>query len=101
MKGNIVYRIADWEMVERAGDRPVYSVNYFVSAVTFTYLAALREEFEIPGEVELILPGPNDLPSRPPPGCVTLSTEFFRAGLHLPFHPYLKQSFARLNVAPM
>ena len=77
-------------MVERVGDRPVYSVDYFVPADTFTYLAALREEFEIPGEVELILPGPNDLPSRPPPGCVTLSAEFFRAVLRLPFHPFLR-----------
>ena len=69
--------MADWEMVDRAGDRPMYSVDYFTSAVTPLYLVAHMEEFEIPNNVELIVPGPNDLPSRPPPGHITLSAEFF------------------------
>lgn len=47
------------------------------------------------------MPGPNDLPSRPPPSYVTLSIEFFRAGLRLSLHPFLSRALVRLNVAPM
>ncbi|GMN66343.1 hypothetical protein TIFTF001_035413 [Ficus carica] len=54
-----------------------------------------------PGDVELVMPGPNDLPSRPPLGHVTLSAEFFQANLRLPFHPFLRRAFRRLSVAPM
>ncbi|GMN48206.1 hypothetical protein TIFTF001_017392 [Ficus carica] len=68
VNGLLVYRKADREMVDRAGDRPVYSVDYFISAVTLLYLTALREEIEIPNYMELIVPGPNDLPSRSPLG---------------------------------
>ncbi|GMN63822.1 hypothetical protein TIFTF001_032882 [Ficus carica] len=85
----------------QARDRPVYSVDYFTSAVTPSYLAALREEFEILNIIELVVPGPNDLPSRPPPSHITLSAEFFRAELCLPFHSYLRRALTRLNVAPM
>ena len=95
-----VYRRGDWEMVELADGRPVYSVDYYTSAITPRYLVALREEFNVPLSVELLAPGANDLPSRPPPGYVTLSAEYFRAGLRLPFHPFLRQALTRLNVVP-
>ncbi|GMN39718.1 hypothetical protein TIFTF001_008944 [Ficus carica] len=101
VNGLLVYQMADWEMVDRASDRPVYLVDYFTSAVTPSYLVALRDEFEIPNDIELVVPDPNDLPSRPPPGYITLFAEFFRAGLRLPFHPYLRPGLTRLNVAPM
>ncbi|GMN69211.1 hypothetical protein TIFTF001_038257 [Ficus carica] len=86
-----VYRRADAEMVELAGDRPVYTADYYTSAVTLRYLAALRREFSIPDDVDLVVPGPNDLPSRPPFGYIALSAEYFRAGLRLPFHPFLRR----------
>ncbi|GMN22140.1 hypothetical protein TIFTF001_051181 [Ficus carica] len=95
-----VYHRSAQKMVELAEGHPVYSVNYFTSAVNPRYLAALRREFQIPAEVELRVPGENDLPSRPPPGYITLSAEYFRAGLRLPFHPFLRQALTRLNVAP-
>ncbi|GMN59471.1 hypothetical protein TIFTF001_028552 [Ficus carica] len=95
-----VYRRSDQQMVELAGGHPVYSVDYFTSAVTPRYLAALRREFQISVEVELRVPGENDLPSRPQPGYITLSAEYFRAGLRLPFHPFLRRALTRLNVAP-
>ena len=53
-----------------------------------------------PGEVDLVVPGEDDLPSRPPPGYIALSVEYFRAGLCLPFHPYLRRALTRLNMAP-
>ncbi|GMN47899.1 hypothetical protein TIFTF001_017071 [Ficus carica] len=91
---------ADTEMVDLVSDRPVYTVDYFTSTVTPRYLAVLREEFRIPGEVDLVVPGEDDLPSRPPPGYIALSTEYFRAGLRLPFHPYLRRALTRLNGLP-
>lgn len=89
------------EIVDWAGGRPVYMVDYFTSEVTPQYLESLREEFQILGDIEMVVPGPNVLPSRLPPGYVTLSVEFFRVGLRLPFHPFLRGAFWRLNVAPM
>ncbi|GMN20173.1 hypothetical protein TIFTF001_043018 [Ficus carica] len=95
-----VYRRADTEMVELAGDRPVYTADYYTSAVTPRYLAALRREFSIPDDVDLVVPGPNDLPSRPPSGHIALSAEYFRAGLRLPFHPFLRRALTNFNVSP-
>ena len=95
-----VYRRSDQEMEQLAGGRPVYSVDFYTSAVTLGYLAALRREFRIPDDVVLMVPGSNDLPSRPPPGYIALSAEYFRAGLRLPFHPFLRRALTRLNVAP-
>ncbi|GMN22435.1 hypothetical protein TIFTF001_047435 [Ficus carica] len=95
-----VYRRADTEMVELAGDRPVYTADYYTSAVTPRYLAALRREFNIPDDVDLVLPGPNDLPSRPSSGHIALSAEYFRAGLRLPFHPFLRRALTSFNVSP-
>ncbi|GMN21220.1 hypothetical protein TIFTF001_047251 [Ficus carica] len=72
-----VYRRANMEMVDLVGGLPVYTVDYFTSAVTPRYLSALREEFRIPGEVDLVVPGERDLPSRPPPGYIALLAEYF------------------------
>ncbi|GMN60138.1 hypothetical protein TIFTF001_029205 [Ficus carica] len=95
-----VYRRLDQEMAELAGGFPVYSVDFYTSVVTPGYLTALMRDFQIPAEVDLRIPGENDLPSRPPPGYITLSAEYFRAGLHLPLHPFLRRALTRLNVAP-
>ncbi|GMN61391.1 hypothetical protein TIFTF001_030474 [Ficus carica] len=87
-------------MVELAGDRPVYTADYYTSAVTLRYLAVLRRELSIPDDVDLVVPGPNDLPSRPPSGYIALSAEYFRACLRLPFHPFLRRALTSLNVSP-
>ncbi|GMN27968.1 hypothetical protein TIFTF001_049417 [Ficus carica] len=95
-----VYRRADAEMVELAGDRPVYTADYYTSAVILRYLAALRREFSIPDDVDLVVPEPNDLLSRPPSGYIALSAEYFRAGLRLLFHPFLRRALTSFNVSP-
>ena len=95
-----VRRRADAEMSRLAANRPVYTADYYTTAVTQRYLVALRREFNIPGNVDLMVPGVDDLPSRPPSGYIALSAEYFRAGLRLPFHPFLRRALTRLNVAP-
>lgn len=55
--------MADIEMVDRTGGRPVYTVDYFTTTVTPQYLESFREEFQIPSDVALVVLGPNDLPS--------------------------------------
>ncbi|GMN61911.1 hypothetical protein TIFTF001_030999 [Ficus carica] len=94
-----VYRRADIEMVDLADNRPVYTADYYTSAFTRRYLDALRQEFRIPDDVDLVVPRADDLPSRPPPGYVALSAEYFLAGLRLPLHPFLRRALIRLNVA--
>ena len=101
INGLRVYRRADMEMVDLAGGCLVYTVDYFTLTVTSQYLESLREEFGIPNEVVMMVSGPTGLPSRPPPGYVTLFAEYSRAGLRLPFHLFLQRALRRLNVAPM
>ncbi|GMN74106.1 hypothetical protein TIFTF001_055766 [Ficus carica] len=43
------------------GGFPVYSVDFYTSAVTLGYLAAHRRDFQIPAEVDLSVLGENDL----------------------------------------
>lgn len=56
----LAYRMEDMEIVDRAGGRPVYTVDYFTSAVTPQYLESLQEEFQIPGDIDMVVLVPND-----------------------------------------
>ncbi|GMN59306.1 hypothetical protein TIFTF001_028390 [Ficus carica] len=96
-----VIRQADLEMVDLAGDHPVYAPNFYTSAMTERYLVVLREEFQIPADVDLVAPVAGDLPSCLPPRYIALSVEYFQAGLRLPFHPFLRRTLTRLNVTPI
>ncbi|GMN70444.1 hypothetical protein TIFTF001_039512 [Ficus carica] len=93
--------MADMEMVNRARGRPVFTVDYLTSVVTPKYLESLREEFQISNDIDLVVPSLDDLPSRLPPSHVTLSVEFFQAGLRLPFHSFLRPMLWRHNIALM
>ena len=88
INGILVYRMANIKMVDCARGRHVYSVDYLTTIVTLEYLESLWEEFQILDDIKLVMLGPNDLPSCPPPSHITLLAEIFRAGLHLPFHPF-------------
>lgn len=85
-----VYCRSDQEMVDLAGGLPVYSADFYTYAVTSRYLATLRQDYQIPHDVDLRVPGENDLPSRPPPGYITLVAEYFRVRLRLPFHRFIR-----------
>ncbi|GMN52477.1 hypothetical protein TIFTF001_021615 [Ficus carica] len=54
VNGILVFWMADRDIIDRVGDRPVYSVDYFTSAMTMSYLVSLREEFVIPNSVDLV-----------------------------------------------
>lgn len=97
INGILVYRKADMEMVDLAGVRPVCILDYFTSMITPQYLELLREAFQILGDVELVVPSPNDLPSRPSLDHVTLSAQYLRADLHLPFHPFFEMGITKTD----
>ncbi|GMN60234.1 hypothetical protein TIFTF001_029321 [Ficus carica] len=84
--------------VDRARGRPVYTVEYFITAVNPEYLESLRVEFLIPDEIELIVLSPDDLSSRPPLDHVTLSAKFFWAGLRLPSTYFRDRCFGDLTL---
>ncbi|GMN67228.1 hypothetical protein TIFTF001_036289 [Ficus carica] len=68
-----IYWMTDMEMVYRARGCPIYTVDYFTTVFTYEYLKSLREEFQIPEDVELVVPCQDDLPFRPPLGHLPFS----------------------------
>ncbi|KAL2541058.1 Uncharacterized protein Adt_02036 [Abeliophyllum distichum] len=50
-------------------------------------LTKLREEYRIPEDIELILPGPNERACFPRRGCTALHLNAFVSGMRLPLHP--------------
>ncbi|GMN60405.1 hypothetical protein TIFTF001_029526 [Ficus carica] len=79
---------------------PPGSPSNLVSVVVADHYASIVYS-SIMCDVEIMVSGPNNLPSRLPSDYITLSTEFFRVGLRLPCYPYLRRALQRLNVAPM
>ncbi|KAL2524441.1 Plus3 domain-containing protein [Abeliophyllum distichum] len=54
-------------------------------------LTRMREQYRIPSDVELILPGPNERACFPREGCTALHLNAFVSGLRLPLHPMLRR----------
>ncbi|XP_024039593.1 uncharacterized protein LOC112098185 [Citrus clementina] len=69
-----------------------YLIDYITCATTHTDLLKLRNLYNIPEEVLLVIPGKGDVPSRPPNGYVTMHLESFKLRARLPLQPY----FARI-----
>ncbi|KAL2498304.1 Uncharacterized protein Adt_23854 [Abeliophyllum distichum] len=63
-------------------------------------LTRLREQYKIPSDVELILPGPNERACFPREGCTTLHLNAFVSGLRLPLHPMLRRILRAYFLAP-
>ena len=61
-----------------------YPIDYTACATTETDLFKLRNLYDIPSEVLLVVPGKGDVPSRPPRGYVTMHLESFKLGARLP-----------------
>ncbi|KAL2504376.1 Uncharacterized protein Adt_19997 [Abeliophyllum distichum] len=54
-------------------------------------LTRMREQYRIPSDVELILPGPHERACFPREGCTALHLNAFVSGLRLPLHPMLRR----------
>ncbi|XP_024041936.1 uncharacterized protein LOC107174313 [Citrus sinensis] len=77
-----------------------YPIDYIVCATTQTDLFKLRNLYDIPEEVLLIVPGKGDVPSRPPRGYVTMHLESFKLGARLPLQRYFAKILGRMHLAP-
>ena len=77
-----------------------YPIDYIACATTPTDLLKLRTLYNIPKEVLLIIPGKNDVPSRPPRGYVTMHLESFKLGARLPLQRYFAKILGGMYLAP-
>ncbi|KAL2453467.1 Uncharacterized protein Adt_49034 [Abeliophyllum distichum] len=60
----------------------------------------MREQYRIPSDIELILPGPNERACFPREGCTALHLNAFVSGMRLPLHPMLRRILRAYALAP-
>ncbi|KAL2487448.1 Uncharacterized protein Adt_32204 [Abeliophyllum distichum] len=63
-------------------------------------LTRLRDEYRIPEDIELILPGPNERACFPRLGCTALHLNAFVSGMRLPLHPMFRRILRAYDLAP-
>ncbi|XP_024042066.1 uncharacterized protein LOC112099182 [Citrus clementina] len=77
-----------------------YPIDYTTCATTQTDLFKLRNLYDIPADILLIVPGKCDVPSRPPRGYVTMHLESFKLGAQLPLQRYFAKILGGMHLAP-
>ncbi|XP_024043097.1 uncharacterized protein LOC112099836 [Citrus clementina] len=77
-----------------------YPIDFIACATTPTDLFKLRNLYNIPEEVLLVVSGKGDVPSRPPKGYVTMHLESFRLGARLPLQCYFAKILGGIHLAP-
>jgi len=77
-----------------------YPIDHIACATTQDDLFKLRNLYDIPKEVLLVVPGKGDVPSRPPPGYVTMHLESFKLGAQLPLQRYFAKILGGMHLAP-
>ncbi|XP_024044309.1 uncharacterized protein LOC112100141 [Citrus clementina] len=77
-----------------------YPIDYIACATTQTNLFKLRNLYDIPEKVLLVVPGNGDVPSRPPRGYVTMHLESFKLGAWLPLQRYFAKILGGMQLAP-
>lgn len=70
------------------------------STVSATDLEAMREKYQVPAEIELLLPTSTERPSDARPGKFALYEEALKGGLRLPLPQVVVDVLNRLEVAP-
>ncbi|KAL2466348.1 Uncharacterized protein Adt_42199 [Abeliophyllum distichum] len=63
-------------------------------------LTKMREQYRIPSDIELILPGPNERACFPREGCTALHLNAFVSRMRLPLHPMLRRILRAYALAP-
>ena len=77
-----------------------YPIDYIACATTPTDLLKLRTLYNIPEEILLVIPGKDDVPSRPPRGYVTMHLQSFKLGARLPLQRYFAKILGGMHLAP-
>ncbi|XP_052297235.1 uncharacterized protein LOC127902369 [Citrus sinensis] len=77
-----------------------YHIDFTACATTPTDLFKLRNLYNIPNEVLLVVPGKCDVPSRPPKEYVTMHLESFKLGARLPLQSYFARILGGMHLAP-
>ncbi|XP_052290965.1 uncharacterized protein LOC127900354 [Citrus sinensis] len=77
-----------------------YPIDFMACATTPTDLFKLRNLYNIPNDVLLVVPGKGDVPSRPPQGYVTMHLESFKLGARLPLQRYFAKILGGMHLAP-
>ncbi|XP_052288073.1 uncharacterized protein LOC127899137 [Citrus sinensis] len=77
-----------------------YPIDFMACASTPTYLFKLRNLYNIPNDVLLVVSGNGDVPSRPPRGYVTMHLESFKLGARLPLQRYFAKILGGMHLAP-
>ncbi|KAH9726293.1 hypothetical protein KPL70_008213 [Citrus sinensis] len=77
-----------------------YPIDYIACATTPTDLLKLRTLYNIPEEILLVIPGKDDVPSRPPRGYVMMHLESFKLGARLPLQRYFVEILGGMHLAP-
>ncbi|XP_024039554.1 uncharacterized protein LOC112098155 [Citrus clementina] len=77
-----------------------YPIDFIACATTPTNLFKLKNLYNIPNEVLLVVPGKGDVPSRPPKGYVTMHLESFKLGARLPLQCYFAKILGGMHLAP-
>ena len=77
-----------------------YPIDFIACATTPTDLFKLRNLYNIPNKVLLVVPGKCDVSSRPPRGYVTMHLESFRLGARLPLKRYFANILGGMHLTP-
>ena len=59
-------------------------------------LALIRRYYHVPDYVLFCLPGPTNVPTRPPPRCAAVYWDYFIRELRLPLHPFIQEVLLNL-----
>ncbi|KAL2541217.1 Uncharacterized protein Adt_02195 [Abeliophyllum distichum] len=89
-------------MEVEAGQRtaPIWKCRLFPSEVNEKQLVDWHRMYSVPGEIEFIVPGPNDRADEPPLGCVALNQALLATGLRLPFPRIVRKFLREWGIAP-
>ena len=77
-----------------------YHIDYIACATTPTDLFKLRNLYDIPADVLLVILGKDDVLSRPPRGYMTMHLESFKLEAWLPLQRYFAKILGGMHLAP-
>ncbi|XP_024042842.1 uncharacterized protein LOC112099649 [Citrus clementina] len=77
-----------------------YPIDFIACATSPTDLFKLRNLYNIPNDVLLVVPGKGDVLTRPPKGYVMMHLKSFKLGARLPLQSYFVRILGCMHLAP-